>query len=367
MKANQYNKLQLIGLMSGTSLDGLDIVHVSFDYSSDKHVEFQIVNCQTIPLSNDIFGKLSRIFELSGPQIFELDQELARFYAASVDSFIAENLIDKNLITAIASHGQTIFHQPAKGYTTQIGCGTTLNYLTQIPVINQFRQLDVSAGGQGAPLVPLGDHLLFAHLADGFLNLGGFANISTRHNQQSIAFDICPANLPMNQWVQALGLPYDKDGELARQGKVCTETVEKVMRLPFFHQSGPKSLGTEWLETAYLPFFEHCSIPDQLRTHIEILKNLCLDTFEKLKLRSVYITGGGAFNTFLIEELQKDFARKLIIPDPAIINYKEALIFAFLGARFLRNETTTLSEVTGAKAALRTGILHDYQGKLSNQ
>ena len=350
--------------MSGTSLDGLDIAHVAFDFSSEHYIDFQLINCKTYALPKPIFEKLSNVFSLSAMAVFELDQELAHFYADCIAQFIAENNINQTEITAIASHGQTIFHQPNKGYTTQIGCGITLNYLTKIPVINQFRQLDVSAGGQGAPLVPLGDALLFAPFADGFLNLGGFANISTQQNTNSIAYDIAPANLPMNQWMQQLGKAYDADGELAREGKINEEVFSKILSLEFFSQNGPKSLGTEWLESTYMPCFENTSIPDKLRTHLEILKTLCIRAFEHLDLQSVYITGGGAFNNYFIELLSANYKGKLIIPDANIINYKEALIFAFLGARFLRNETTTLSTVTGAKTALRTGVLHDFQASL---
>ena len=350
--------------MSGTSLDGLDIAQVSFDFSSNQNIDFQIINCKTYALPKRIFEKLSNVFSMSAMAVFELDQELAHFYAACIALFIAENNIKQTEITAIASHGQTIFHQPNKGYTTQIGCGSTLNFLTKIPVINQFRQLDVSAGGQGAPLVPLGDALLFAPFADGFLNLGGFANISTQQNSSSIAYDIAPANLPMNQWMQQLGRAFDANGELAREGKINEEALTKVLALDFFSHDGPKSLGTEWLESTYMPCFENDSIPNKLRTHLEVLKTLCIRAFEHLGIKSVYVTGGGAFNDYFIELLSAEFKGKLIIPDADIINFKEAIIFAFLGARFLRNETTTLSAVTGATEALRTGVLHDFQASI---
>jgi anhydro-N-acetylmuramic acid kinase len=350
--------------MSGTSLDGLDIARVSFDFSNSQHTEFQIINSKTFPLPQPIFEQLLHIYSCSAPQIFELDQQIAKFYAQCVNDFITEFDIDRQDITAIAAHGQTIFHQPEKGYTTQIGCGTTLNYLTKIPVINQFRQLDVSAGGQGAPLVPIGDHYLFSKFADGFLNLGGFANISCQQNTLQIAYDIAPANLPMNRWMQSIGKSYDQNGALARSGSVDLATYQKVMDLEFFKLTGPKSLGTEWLEQAYLPLFEALSLADRLRTHVEVLKTLCIKHFEALGLQKVYLTGGGAHNQFLIETIQSAFAGQLIVPVPELIDFKEAIIFAFLGARYLRNETTTLQAVTGAQEALRTGVLHDYQGLL---
>ena len=206
--------------------------------------------------------------------------------------------------------------------------------------------------------------LLFSKKADGFLNLGGFANISTVQNKKSLAYDICPANLPMNRWVQAIGLNYDPNGSHARQGQVLPEVVAKALELEFFSQNTPKSLGTEWLESVYLPLFEQYKLTDKLRTHLEIIKILCNREFQNLGLKSVYLTGGGALNTYLIELLRQAFDGEVILPDSKLINYKEALIFAFLGARFLRKESTTLSEVTGAKEALRTGILHDFQGRI---
>lgn len=356
--------MQLLGLMSGTSLDGLDIAHVAFDFSNSEQPEFKLLNQKTFALPPAIFEQLFQIFSLSAQQVFELDQHIAHFYAQCVQDFILQFDIDQTAITAIASHGQTIFHQPEKGFTTQIGCGTTLNYLTKIPVINQFRTLDVSAGGQGAPLVPIGDHYLFSKFADGFLNLGGFANISCQQNTLQIAYDIAPANLPMNRWMQSIGKSYDQNGALARSGSVDLATYQKVMDLEFFKLNGPKSLGTEWLEQAYLPLFEALSLADRLRTHAEVLKTLCIKHFEALGLQKVYLTGGGAHNQFLIETIQSAFAGQLIVPVPELIDFKEAIIFAFLGARYLRNETTTLQAVTGAQEALRTGVLHDYQGLL---
>jgi anhydro-N-acetylmuramic acid kinase len=364
LKAKTYNNMQLLGLMSGTSLDGLDIAHVAFDFSNSENTDFELLNYCTYPLPQPIFKQLFDIFSLSAQQVFELDQQLAHFYANCVAAFVNDFGINKEQITAIASHGQTIFHQPQKGYTTQIGCGATLNFLTKIPVINQFRTLDVSAGGQGAPLVPIGDKLLFSKFANGFLNLGGFANISSQQNTVQIAYDIAPANLPMNRWMQSIGKSYDQNGALARTGTVDLAAYQKVMDLDFFMQNGPKSLGTEWLDQAYLPLFEDLSLADRLRTHVEVLKNLCIKHFEVLGLQKVYLTGGGAHHQFLVELLQKSFRGELILPEPALIDYKEALIFAFLGARYLRNETTTLSEVTGAQEALRTGVLHDFQGRI---
>lgn len=350
--------------MSGTSLDGLDIAYASFDFSNNDDVQFELLKYKTFELPIALVDALIEVQNLKPEQIFQLDQEMARFFSQCVEKFIVEFQIDKNDISAIASHGQTIFHRPQNGYTTQIGSGSTLNFLTKIPVIDQFRQLDIAAGGQGAPLVPLGDRVLFSKFGDGFLNLGGFANISASLSAQTIAFDIGPCNLPMNIWMRKIGKDYDQDGHLSRTGFVNKEVLGNVLSLPYFKKNNPKSLGTEWLHREYLPYFEKLSLPDRLRTHFEVLKTICIEEFENMSLKNIFITGGGAYNKFFVQLLEKDFKGKLIRPDQEIIDFKEALIFAFLGARFLRNETTTLKEVTGAKIDLRTGVLHDFMSSL---
>jgi anhydro-N-acetylmuramic acid kinase len=364
LKAKDLNNLQLIGLMSGTSLDGLDIAHVKFQFSSSQNIDFEIINAETIAYPHALLERLKLSTELKASDLFQLHHDLGLHYADCLKAFSLKIGVNLAEIDAVASHGQTIFHRPDLGYTVQIGCGVTLNYHTGVPVINDFRTLDVVAGGQGAPLVPLGDAFLFANKADGFLNLGGFANISTQLNSIHQAFDIAPANLPLNYWMQEIGKNYDEDGQLSRSGEVNSAILEQLLRLPYFVQKGPKSLGTEWLNEQYMPLFAGLELKDKLRTHTELLSVVSGDIFKTLQLNQVLVTGGGAFNSFLLERLQANYDGKLILPEKNIIEFKEALIFAFLGARFIRKETTTIASVTGAQQALCTGTLHDYQGKL---
>jgi anhydro-N-acetylmuramic acid kinase len=365
LKAKDTNKIQLLGLMSGTSLDGLDIAHVEFEFHPNQNPVFQIINAQTISYPEALLSKLKTSAQMSSPALFHLHHELGLYYAKCVHEFCENYTIDAAQIAAIAAHGQTIFHQPEQGFTVQIGCGVTLNYHTQIPVINDFRTLDVVAGGQGAPLVPIGDALLFSDQADGFLNLGGFANVSCQKNGTHVAFDIAPANLPLNLWMREIGREFDENGNLASTGKVDAAVLEKLLALPYFTQTGPKSLGTEWMQSQYLPFFDELSLADKLRTHIELLSIITAQDFHQLGLQKVLVTGGGAFNTLLMQNIAEKFNGDLMTPDQKIIAFKEALIFAFLGARFIRKEATTIASVTGASEALCTGTLHDYQGKLS--
>jgi anhydro-N-acetylmuramic acid kinase len=352
------NKIEIIGLMSGTSLDGLDVAHVSFNFENEQ-IDFELKNYKTVPYSTLILKKLDNYLALSVPEMLMLDKEIGRFYADTVNDFIEKFKIVKSDIDAIASHGQTIFHQPQNGFTYQIGCGTTLAFKTGIDVINDFRTLDVVAGGQGAPLVPIGDFNLFSAKANAFLNIGGFTNISFKKNNEIIAFDICSGNLPMNEAVKYIGLTYDKNGDLARKGKIDFTILEELQKLEHFHKSAPKSLGTEWLESDFYPIINKIeSLENKLRTLVEHTAIEIINVLNSNSISSVYITGGGAKNSFLIERIRFFFKGEVIVPSEEIIDFKEAIIFAFLGARYLRNETTTVKSVTGASIEVSSGAFH---------
>jgi anhydro-N-acetylmuramic acid kinase len=344
--------------MSGTSLDGLDIAHVSFNFENEQ-IYFELKNYETVLYSKSILNQLHNYLTLSVPEILMLDKEIGGFYANKVNEFIKKFNIDKNNIDAIASHGQTIFHQPQNGFTYQIGCGTTLAFKTGIDVINDFRTLDVIAGGQGAPLVPIGDFNLFSAEANAFLNIGGFTNISFKKKDEIIAFDICSGNLPMNEVVKSIGLTYDKNGNLARKGEIDFTIIEELQKLEHFHKSAPKSLGTEWLESDFYPIINKIeSLENKLRTLIEHTAIEIFNVLHSNDISSVYITGGGAKNNFLIERIRFFFKGEVIVPSEEIIDFKEAIIFAFLGARYLRNETTTIKSVTGASIEVSSGTFH---------
>ncbi|MEN9699374.1 MAG: Anhydro-N-acetylmuramic acid kinase [Bacteroidota bacterium] len=345
--------------MSGTSLDALDIAYVTFDFTSSPTVEFKLIQAESIPYPATLERQLRDATSLASPDLFELHHQLGIYYAQQVEAFIEKHRLPKQEIDAIASHGQTIFHQPERGFTVQIGCGATLAYTCQLPVISDFRSLDVIAGGQGAPLVPIGDLQLFHNKADAFLNLGGFANISFQQQSKVVAYDLCAANLPMNLWMQAIGKNYDKDGELAQQGQVNEVVLAQLNQLDYYQQSGPKSLGSEWLSQNYLPHFESLNLADKLATHIAHCAHQIACQVPK-SCQKILVTGGGAKNPLLIKALQHACKAELLIPDEQLIDFKEALIFAFLGARHLRGESTTIESVTGASKALCTGVLHQH-------
>lgn len=353
--------IEIIGLMSGTSLDGLDIAHVEFDFSA-KLPTFELLHSETLPYSDEILAKLNVAKTFSVPEMLMLDKEIGRFYALKVLDFIKKYKIDSKTISAIASHGQTIFHQPKNGFTQQIGCGTTLAFLSGIPVINDFRSLDVVAGGQGAPLVPIGDFQLFSEQADAFLNIGGFVNISFKKGDEITAFDICPGNLPLNKFAETLGLKYDKNGEIAKNGQLDDSLLIELNNINYYSLAAPKSLGTEWLEKQFSPLIPKELSPDKkLRTITEHIAIQISAVLNDQQLKSVFITGGGAHNNFLIECLKQHFSGNITVPESKLIDFKEAIVFAFLGARYLRNEATTVSSVTGAKFPLCTGVYYKSQ------
>ena len=231
--------MEIIGIMSGTSLDGCDIAHVKF--INNKGVEsFEILNCITFPYQKDLLFKLKKSTKTNGLEISYLNKELGVFFGDCINKFIKTNQIIRKNIRAIACHGHTIFHQPEKKLTLQIGCGQTIAHITRIDTINDFRSKDVLAGGQGAPLVPIGDFTLFNHLADGFLNIGGFCNISFQNNNQTIAFDICPGNLPLNKMANKIKLEYDENGDIAKKGVVNKRLLNEMDQLEYYKKKTSK-------------------------------------------------------------------------------------------------------------------------------
>ena len=350
---------EIIGLMSGTSLDGLDIAHVKFDFNNNSTDSFVLLNTDTVPIPEELVQKLMDAPNYSVAQMLMLDKEFGRFLADSVLKFIDKKKIVKNNIHAIASHGQTVLHQPNNGFTLQLGCGSTLSFLSDINVINDFRTKDIVAGGQGAPLVPIGDFGLFSDLAEGFLNIGGFANVSFKKDDTIMAYDICPGNLPLNKLAHAKNLAYDKNGELAKSGEINFFLLDLLNSLDYYQKNGPKSLGTEWIEEFYYPLLKFDKeIENNLRTVVEHTAIQISNVLNSAKLNNVLVTGGGAKNGFLIERIQHYFTGELVIPNAEIIDFKEAIIFAYLGALYLDKRPNALSSVTGAKKNTIGGVFH---------
>jgi anhydro-N-acetylmuramic acid kinase len=337
----------VIGTMSGTSLDGLDIAYCTFKLIENKW-SFKINSSLTTNFTKQLLKELTESKSLNGLDLMKLHNELGNFIGVSIADFIKSNNIDRNKIDCIASHGHTVFHQPEINLTTQIGNGATISALTKLPVICDFRTTDVALNGQGAPLVPIGDKLLFSEY-DYCINLGGIANLSYEENETIIAFDICPVNIVLNKLSVELGKPYDKNGDLAKSGKVNYALLEELNKLEYYKKTTPKSLGIEYIEAKVFPIIDSYKISseDKLRTFVEHTSIQISNTIKSIN-KKVLLTGGGTFNSFLAERIQSNTNNNVIITSNQIIDFKEALIFAFLGVLRLRKESNCLQSVTGA-------------------
>lgn len=371
----------VIGIMSGTSLDGLDLAYCVFGEGRNKVYkdlksyndkeerkspsfssgnscwEYEVRKAVTVPYPEELSQKLAQAMSLSGYELALLHNELGRHIGMQVHKFMASFAEEVELI---ASHGHTVFHRPDLGMTLQIGSGAHIAAICGKPTVCDFRTLDVALGGQGAPLVPIGDELLFGQY-DICLNLGGISNLSYRADGQRKAYDISPCNIVLNQLALQMGKAYDADGEIARNGHVDSALLEQFDQLDYYKQLGTKSLGREWINSEFFPILNssHLSVPDQMRTvceHIaEQIANACNTTGGK----NMLITGGGAHNTFLIDLIRQKFDGQVIIPDDKTIDFKEAIIFAFLGFLRANGLPNCLASVTGAQRDSCGGALYN--------
>lgn len=345
-------KVQAIGLMSGTSLDGLDICFASFE--KKKNWNFQILKAETLPYSKNWEDKLRNSIHLSSEELLELHSEYGFYLGQKVREFIGRNHLEN--IDLIASHGHTVFHQPKKKFTLQIGDGRAIKIEAGLPVIYDFRSQDVLMGGNGAPLVPIGDELLFSDY-DACLNLGGFSNISLKQNGKRIAFDIAPVNIVLNRLANKFNKNFDENGDLARKGNIDQDLLNKLNALDFYHQSHPKSLGIEWCNEAIFPLLENIDVTDAMATFTEHVAQQISNVISLNRLENVLCTGGGSYNTCLIEKIREKTEFAVIIPERQIIDHKEALIFAFMGVLRMKNEINVLSSATGSTGDHSSGVL----------
>lgn len=350
----------IVGIMSGTSLDGVDLACVSFKEADDK-IRYNLIAAETIPYDNEWKKQLKK---LTGADA------LTYAYANTALGWhlgtLAKNFINKNKLKAdfVASHGHTIFHQPHNGLTTQIGEGASVAAAAGLPVVCNFRTLDVALGGQGAPLVPVGDKYLFNEF-DFCLNLGGIANISFDNLKgERIAFDICPVNMMLNELALQKDMEYDKDGILASTGNISQSLLDKLNALDFYKTPPPKSLGYEWFSDFFMPLVQSANISteDKLRTvceHIAVqISHIANDNTFKTSGARMLATGGGAFNKFLMGLLTKYSKAEIVIPDKDTINFKEAIVFALLGYLRWHNLPNALASVTGAQKDSSGGAIY---------
>lgn len=350
-------KTNIIGLMSGSSLDGIDLVDADFWF--DGHWHFEIIAKDNVDYDDEWRKKLADAFYYDKNQLQDIDYQYGKLLGLVTKRFIDKYQLKPEIV---ASHGHTIFHRPQEHYTLQIGDGQALADECGITVINDFRTEDVLKGGQGAPLVPIGDKLLFYNYPV-CLNIGGIANISYDVDNQRIAYDICIANQALNYLSSRLSLQYDKDGLTARSGHIDDQLLTTLNSHPFYTQKHPKSLGREFFEENTKPLLENRDdIADMMATfveHIAIQISASVKTMHTPSL--MLITGGGAKNKYLVERIQANTKHKVFVPSEDIIDYKEALVFAFLGLLRSRDEINVLKSVTGAESDSSSGKIYKTQ------
>ena len=349
------NTYHVIGVMSGTSLDGIDLAELTF--SRDEKWNYRITSAETVPYPAEWQKKLSEGLFLKEEELDELNFEYTALLSEVISEFISSRKIEN--LDAVCSHGHTIKHEPDKGFTLQIGNLPQLGSNLGQKVVCDFRVQDVELGGQGAPLVPVGDELLFRDY-DYCLNLGGFANVSTSANGNRIAYDVCAVNTVLNFLANKMDLPFDRGGKIAASGELDKELLRKLNSLSFYKLQPPKSLGIEWVNEHIFPLLDTApSVPSALNTYTVHIASQIASVLGNNSEEKVLITGGGAFNSFLIEEIRKNTGAHIEIPSAETVNFKEALIFGFLGVLRLRNEVNVLSSVTGASKNHSSGVIFE--------
>lgn len=347
---------RVLGMMSGTSLDGLDMALCTFELENGRYT-YSIDKALTMPYPIKISAMLQKAYSAGGREPVKLHLKYGRYLGDCARDFLQNHRVD-----FIASHGHTVFHQPREGYTFQLGNGRALAQAANCTVICDFRTADVLKGGEGAPLVPIGDKLLFPEYA-ACMNLGGYSNISIRRGTLQPAFDIMPFNVILNRLAQRAGKPYDTGGNLAKSGSCISNLYKDLEAIDFHPHAGQKSLGTEWTVQVYLPVlrkYENNHLPaDLLNTATQFAANQIIEVLNReVGTGRVLVTGGGAKNTFFIEQLSAKTTASIHVPGNPLTDFKEALVFAFLGVLRHRGEINVLHEATGASESHCAGEIY---------
>ncbi|MGY6561131.1 MAG: anhydro-N-acetylmuramic acid kinase [Luteibaculaceae bacterium] len=346
-------KVSTVGVMSGTSLDGLDVALCDFYLDENNNVsKYEIIAADTFELPWFIIPKFQNPDMLSGIDIFKLHNQFGKFTGEKVKELLNQNPDYKPEF--IASHGHTVYHKPEENFTVQIGSSAEISAVTFLPVVSNFRALDVALGGNGAPLVPYGDKVLFNNY-HACINLGGFSNISILNQDKLKAFDIAPCNILLNYLAAQVFQKYDDQGKLAAKGSPNYSIIQSV-KSKLSRVKEKESLGREWFNSDILPFFSSSnSIEDKLATATHFIAEEISETIKKYNIEHVLITGGGAFNNTLVNLIQEKSKAIIIIPESKIVQYKEALIFALLGLMRISKSYNVLAEYTGAKRNSSSG------------
>lgn len=359
--------MYVVGIMSGSSLDGLDIALCRFEQDDlSGKLSFDLVDTAAIPFDENMMSRLGVGATMDVRSLKKLEVDLSRYIAESVNQFLEAGAHTADYISC---HGHTIWHVPEDGYTVQIGQGAIISELTGTPCICDLRSNDMAVGGQGAPVAPIVEQILFPEF-DFYINLGGIANVSFHSDQEVISWDSVPCNQILNHYASQKGLPYDDGGSLAESGKVDKGLKEAWMSLPYFGRSYPKSMDNTWVKNHFLAGASSfdVSIEDALATMVDVcvsqiqgdIKDHVGDTGGQ-HLRKCLITGGGAHNTYLVSQLSEVLTHddiEVIKPKDEIVDYKEAILMALMGFLRIEGISNTISSVTGARTNTIGGAVY---------
>ena len=363
------SKYNIVGVMSGTSMDGLDLAHVSLEEVSAGKWDYTINASRTVSYDEKWRLRLSKLRHQNSLIFYKTNRYYGQFIGEQISAFLQEEGLEADLI---ASHGHiTVFHQPENNLTVQVGDGNAIHGHTGIPVVTDFRALDVILGGEGAPLVGIADHYLFGEF-DMCLNLGGFANISANISGVRVAYDVCPCNIVLNRIAREFNKEYDEDGQIAEKGSIDYDLLSELNGIEYYDYEPPKSLGREWISSNFWGFVRNsiAKKEDKMKTLVDHIAKQIGDNIEDLSSgdasgKRVFITGGGAFNKSLISHLRSHTDAEIVVPDATLINYKEALAFALLGILRVKNEVNVNAMATGAVRNSISGALFGDFSKLN--
>ena len=359
------NKYNIVGVMSGTSMDGLDLAHVTLEEVDQGKWHYQIDASVTIRYEEKWRLRLSKLRHQNSLVFYKTDRFYGQYIGECINEFLSANDLQADLIS---SHGHTVFHQPENNLSIQIGDGNSISAITGIPTVTNFRAIDVILGGEGAPLVGIADDYFFGEY-DMCLNLGGFANISSNSQQQ--AFDVSPCNIVLNRIAREFDQEYDENGEIAERGAIDYDLLSELNDIEYYTYENPKSLGREWISSSFWPIVRasDATKEDKMKTLVDHIALQISNSIGDLSGgdssdKRVYVTGGGAYNMALINHLRSHTNAEVIVPDTEIVEYKEALAFALLGILRVKNRTNVLSSHTGADRDSVSGSLYGNFSKL---
>lgn len=339
---------RVLGIMSGSSMDGLDMVYCLIEENAGEW-SYQIEHGECMAFDPEWKNRLEDITRLSALELIRTHSALGRWIGYQANEFMERYGLEHK-VHFISSHGHTVFHEPHHQMTFQIGDGAGISVITGLPVISDLRNIDVALGGQGAPIVPIGEKLFWKDF-NYFLNIGGIANLTKTDTKDYMAYDVCPANRVLNELAKEKHLEYDQGGAIASEGNINLPLLEALNNLEYYTQKPPKSLANEMGTQKIIPLIGtyNLSTEDKMRTYVE---HICVQISQQCEDSGrMLVTGGGAFNGFLIQILREKLKQReieIIIPDKTLIEFKEALVMALIGVLRWREESNVLNSVTGS-------------------